>query len=191
MKDTRNTPGRDSNPDPITGEPGAHPVGTGLGAAGAGAAAGAAGGALAGPAGAVVGAVAGGIVGGLAGKAAGEAVNPTDEDAYWRKNFKDRPYTEPSSTYEDYAPAYRYGWESCARCAPQGGSFDKVEGDLARDWDKSKGRSRLEWDKAKNAARDAWDRVENKFRRSDTGRRDDTSRRDTMGRGNFGDSCEA
>ncbi|NJL23055.1 MAG: hypothetical protein HC895_23115, partial [Leptolyngbyaceae cyanobacterium SM1_3_5] len=28
----------DSNPDPITGEPGAHPVGTGIGAAGAGAA---------------------------------------------------------------------------------------------------------------------------------------------------------
>ena len=28
----------DSNPDPITGAPGSHPVGTGLGAAGAGAA---------------------------------------------------------------------------------------------------------------------------------------------------------
>src|SRR4029077_18614744 len=41
VKDGRGT---DSNPDPITGEPGAHPVGTGVGAALAGAAAGAAGG---------------------------------------------------------------------------------------------------------------------------------------------------
>src|SRR3954447_11610765 len=58
----------DSNRDPITGEPGAHPVGAGVGAAVGGAATGAAAGAVAGPVGAVVGAVAGGVVGGLAGK---------------------------------------------------------------------------------------------------------------------------
>src|SRR4051812_49659317 len=67
----------DENRDPITGEPGAHPVGTGVGAAGAGAA-GAAIGAAAGPAGSAVGAAAGAIIGGLGGKAAGEAMNPTD-----------------------------------------------------------------------------------------------------------------
>src|SRR5438105_822724 len=39
----------DANRDPITGEPGAHPVGTGVGTAAGGAAAGAAGGAAAGP----------------------------------------------------------------------------------------------------------------------------------------------
>src|SRR5947208_1092212 len=38
----------DANPDPITGEPGAHPVGVGIGAAAGGAAAGALGGAAAG-----------------------------------------------------------------------------------------------------------------------------------------------
>ena len=47
------------NRDPITGAPGAHPVGTGLGATG-GALAGAAAGSLAGPVGTVVGLVAAG-----------------------------------------------------------------------------------------------------------------------------------
>jgi len=71
----------DANRDPLTGAPGAHPVGTGLGSAG-GAGAGAAIGALAGPIGAGVGAVIGGIAGGLAGKGAGEAANPTDPESY-------------------------------------------------------------------------------------------------------------
>ena len=59
------TPETDS-PDPITGEPGAHPVGVGVGALGAGAA-GAAIGAIGGPIGMLVGATIGAIAGGLAG----------------------------------------------------------------------------------------------------------------------------
>ena len=55
----------DANRDPLTGAPGAHPVGVGLGTAAGGMAAGAAAGAVAGPVGAVAGAVVGGIVGGL------------------------------------------------------------------------------------------------------------------------------
>ena len=43
----------DANPDPITGQPGAHPVGTGVGAAAVGAAAGAGAGLVAGPVGVV------------------------------------------------------------------------------------------------------------------------------------------
>lgn len=70
----------DLNADPITGEPGAHPVGTGVGAAG-GAVAGAAVGAIGGPVGAIVGGAVGAVVGGLAGKGAAEAVNPTEEEA--------------------------------------------------------------------------------------------------------------
>jgi hypothetical protein len=48
----------DLNPDPITGEPGSHPIGTGLGAGG-GALAGAAIGSVAGPLGTAAGAVIG------------------------------------------------------------------------------------------------------------------------------------
>ena len=81
------------NADPITGEPGAHPVGTGLGAVG-GAATGATVGALGGPVGAVVGGAVGAVVGGLAGKGAAEVVNPTEEEAYWRANSLNTGYMQ-------------------------------------------------------------------------------------------------
>ena len=73
---------KDANRDPITGEPGAHPVGTGIGAAVGGAAAGAAAGTIAGPVGTAVGAAMGAFVGGLAGKAAAETIDPTVEEEY-------------------------------------------------------------------------------------------------------------
>ncbi|MEO8201540.1 MAG: hypothetical protein ABI679_13515 [Gemmatimonadota bacterium] len=147
----------DANRDPLTGAPGAHPVGTGLGAAG-GAAAGAAVGGIGGPVGAVVGGVIGAVAGGLAGKGAAEVVNPTAEEAYWRENYARRPYVSEGTTYEEYAPAYRYGWESRGHFI--GSKFDDVENELGREWDRVKGGSRLGWDKARHAARDAWDRIE-------------------------------
>src|SRR3954470_1818994 len=123
---------RDNNPDAITGTPGSHPVGTGIGAAGGGAAGAAIGAAVTGPAapvGAVVGAVIGAVAGGLAGKGAAEAVNPTAEDAYWRENHANRPYHDPNYSYdEDYRPAYEYGWT--ARSQHHGRKFDEVENDL-------------------------------------------------------------
>jgi hypothetical protein len=147
----------DANRDPLTGAPGAHPIGTGLGAAG-GAAAGATLGAAGGPVGAVVGGAIGAVAGGLAGKGAAEAVNPTVEDAYWRENYASRPYVTPGTDYDTYEPAYRYGWESRGHFI--GSTFDDVESDLGREWEKVKGKSSLGWDRAREAARDAWHRVE-------------------------------
>jgi hypothetical protein len=168
MKDRKldeNVTNPDANRDPITGTPGSHPVGTGLGAgtggvAGtlAGAAIGAAVSGPAAPIGGVVGAVVGAVAGGLAGKGVAESVNPTAEDAYWRENYKNRPYAQNDYTYDEYAPAYRYGWESRSRYS--GRKFDEVEPDLGRNWDTAKGKSRLGWEKAKEATRDAWHRVE-------------------------------
>ena len=147
----------DANRDPITKAPGAHPVGVGVGAAGAGAA-GAAIGAVAGPVGAVVGGAVGAIAGGLAGKGVAEKVNPTVEDEYWRENYKTRPYIDQGADYEAYRPAYRYGWESYGRY--QGRKFDDVESQLSRDWESRQDRGSLGWNKAKQAVRDAWDRVD-------------------------------
>ena len=147
----------DANRDPITGEPGAHPVGTGTGAA-AGAAAGATVGAIGGPVGAVVGGAIGAVAGGLAGKSAAEKVNPTIEDEYWRENYRARPYAKGDMAYETYQPAYRYGWETRSQYA--GRKFEDVESDLERGWDKTKGTSRLAWSDAKLAVRDAWHRVD-------------------------------
>jgi phage tail tape-measure protein len=147
----------DANRDPITKEPGSHPVGTAGGSA-AGAAAGAAIGSVAGPVGTLAGGVIGAVAGGAAGHAAGEKVNPTVEETYWRENYTSRPYVTGNYSYDDYAPAYRAGWESRAQNAER--RFDEVESDLGRNWDTMKGKSRLKWEEAKQAARDAWDRID-------------------------------
>jgi hypothetical protein len=159
--DRDRTTNPDANPDPITGAPGSHPVGTGVGAA-TGAAAGAAIGSVFPVAGTIAGGVIGAVVGGLAGKDIAEGVNPSVEDAYWRENYKTRPYvTDTSAPYDDYAPAYRYGWESRSRF--KGRHYNEVEQELATGWAKAKAESQLSWDKAKGATRDAWDRVDRSF----------------------------
>lgn len=148
-----------ANKDPITGAPGAHPVGTGLGAAG-GAAAGAAVGSMAGPIGTVVGGIAGAVAGGLAGKGAAESVNPTAEDSYWRENYNKSPEYKSGYTYDDYAPAYKTGYSGWERAAASGESFDACEPKLRSDYESNKGSSRLNWEEAKGATRAAWHRVE-------------------------------
>jgi len=150
---------RDANPDPITGEPGSHPVGTGLGSAGGAAAGAAVGAAVGGPVGALVGGVAGAVAGGGAGHAMGEGVNPTVEEGYWRENYVKRPYARPGSKFEDYYPAYKYGWESASRPTYKNRKFDEVESDLGRGWDKAKGTSRHTWEDARMATKDAWHHV--------------------------------
>ena len=148
---------RDLNRDPLSGTPGAHPVGVGVGAAG-GAATGAAIGALGGPVGVAVGAAVGAVAGGLAGKSVAEAIDPTVEEQYWSDNYRSRPYVTNGTDYKTYQPAYRYGWESFERYP--GRSFDEVEPELQRGWDAQRGDSTLTWDNAKAATRDAWHRVE-------------------------------
>lgn len=107
--DTTRTNEPDRNPDPITGAPGSHPAGVGIGGA-SGGATGAAIGMIGGPIGAVIGAIAGTVVGGYVGKGIGEKVDPTEDDTYWREQHKSRPYYKETHDYDnDLAPAYRYG----------------------------------------------------------------------------------
>lgn len=150
--------GADANLDPITKAPGSHPVGTGAGAAAGGAAGAAVGTVVGGPVGGLVGGAIGAIAGGAAGHAAAEGVNPTVEDAYWRENYVKRDYYESGRSYDDYAPAYRYGWEARTRYPNR--TWNDVESDLSSGWDKAKGQSGLAWDRAKLATKDAWHRVE-------------------------------
>ncbi|MBC5764858.1 ferritin-like domain-containing protein [Ramlibacter albus] len=147
---------RDLNQDPITGEPGAHPVGTGLGSAG-GAVAGATVGAIGGPIGAAVGGVAGAVLGGLAGKRAAEAIDPTAEEAHWRQHHTKEPYYEQGRSFDDYLPAYRMGLTGRTE---YGDDWLSVEDRLEEQWGKERGTSTLEWDKARHPARAAWDRAD-------------------------------
>lgn len=157
----------EENRDPITGEPGAHPVGTGVGAALGGLVAGAATGTVAGPVGTLVGAAIGAVAGGLAGKGVAESIDPTREDAYWRENFAKRPYVQSGASYEDYGPAYSYGVAAYGQHA--GHRFDDVEPELARNWNATRGKSSLEWSSARHAASDAWQRLSDSVERATPG----------------------
>ncbi len=165
---------RELNLDPLTGEPGSHPVGTGVGAAAAGAA-GAAIGAIAGPVGMAVGAVIGAVAGGYAGKGTAEAIDPTAEDAYSRENHRSQSYAREGSTYKDYAPAYRAGYAGYR----EGQTFDEREADLSMEYEggpqkadaeadaatvpgtmqNSMSTYPLRWENAREAARAAYDRA--------------------------------
>lgn len=146
----------DMNRDPITNAPGAHPIGTGVGATG-GAVAGAAAGAIGGPIGLAVGGVVGAVVGGLAGKAAAEAVNPTAEEDHWRENYTREPYYEQGRSFDDYGPAYRLG---VTGRTSYDSDWDRAEPQLRTQWDSTRGSSSLDWDKARPASRAAWERVD-------------------------------
>lgn len=151
---------RDMNRDPITDEPGAHPVGVGAGATG-GAVTGAAVGAIGGPIGAAVGGVVGAVVGGLAGKAAAEAVNPTAEEAFWKENYSKEPYYESGRTFDDYGPAYRLGLSGRSRYEDP---WTSVEPKLASEWETTRGSSSLDWDRASHASKAAWNRADTQYR---------------------------
>lgn len=152
----RNLDNSDENRDPITDAPGAHPLGTGVGATGGGVA-GAAIGAVGGPIGAAVGLAAGAVLGGLAGKGVAEQIDPTVEDAYWREEYGNRPYNNPDAPYESYQSAYRTGYEGFGRYP--GRSYEEVESDLRRDYEAGQNENGLSWERAKQATRDAWERV--------------------------------
>jgi uncharacterized protein (TIGR02284 family) len=150
---------KDLNRDPISDEPGSHPVGTGVGAT-AGAVAGAAAGTIGGPVGMAVGGVIGAVVGGLAGKAAAEAMDPTAEEAHWRENYEREPYYEQGRTFDDYSPAYRQGYTA----RTQYDDWDSAAPNLQSEWESARGGSSLSWDEARPASRAAWDRVDMNLR---------------------------
>lgn len=157
-------PRTDANRDPLTGELGSHPVGTGIGAVVGGAAAGAATGTVAGPVGTAIGAAVGAVAGGLAGKGIAEMIDPTAEETYWRQNYEGRPYVSYGEPFDEYAPAYRYGVDAFSRYPGQ--DYDEIEPNLERGWNGVRGTSRLDWDRAKEATRDAWRRVKDSVERA-------------------------
>ena len=106
-----------------------------------------------------VGAAVGGMVGAAAGNGVASAVNPAEEDSYWRSNYHDQPGYVTGYTYdEDYSPAYRLGYDSYSRHPGQ--RFEDVETSLQHTWEQAKGKSRLSWEHARRATLSAWHRAE-------------------------------
>lgn len=91
-KQERAAEAQDSNRDPITGAPGSHPVGVGVGGIAGGAAAGALAGTVFGPLGTLIGAAVGVVAGAAAGKGVAERLDPTVESEYWRQEHQNRPH---------------------------------------------------------------------------------------------------
>lgn len=149
---------RDANRDPLTGTPGAHPVGVGVGAVAGAAAAGAAAGSLAGPAGTLVGGAVGAVAGAVVGKVAAEAIDPTVEEAYWKEHYAEEPSYKAGRTFQHYAEAYRIGYEGKARYRPR--TFEEVEADMKADYEKRRSSDAVDWDEGRLCARAAWDRLE-------------------------------
>ena len=134
-----------------------HSIGEGTGAV-AGAVAGAAVGSVAGPVGTVVGAIAGGALGAKGGGAIAEAVNPTEYNAHFEKNYTSAPYYKSGTEWKDYEPAYKYGYDTYGQY--QGQRFEDVESNLERNWDSTRANSSLAWNEAKGAVRDGWHHIE-------------------------------
>lgn len=134
-----------------------HSIGEGTGAVG-GAVAGAAIGSMAGPVGTVIGAVTGGVVGAKAGDSIAEAINPTEYARHFESSYRDRPYYSAERDWNDYQPAYQYGYDTYS--AYRGQRFDDIEDQLQRDWDTTRGSSRLAWGEARDAVRDGWHHIE-------------------------------
>jgi uncharacterized protein (TIGR02271 family) len=92
-------------------------------------------------------------------------VNPTEEDAYWRENYKNEPYVEKNRSYEEYQPAYQTGYEGYSKYGSQARSFDEVEPSLQQEYTQNWGQSSLGWDKARHAARAAWEKLSGNLER--------------------------
>lgn len=130
-------------------------MGTGVGAALGGAAAGAVAGAVAGPVGAAVGAAVGAVAGGFGGKQVAESIDPTVELAYWKENYRSRPYYDATLPYSEYETVYRFAAENYRKDC----QFNDCESDLRARWEKTNPRSKLTWENAKLAMQDAWHRI--------------------------------
>jgi uncharacterized protein (TIGR02271 family) len=82
-----------------------------------------------------------------------------DDDTYYRKDWQTN-YASLGGTYDDYAPAYRYGYDMRRDARYQGRSWDDVESDLRSDWTTRYGSSGAStWERMKAAVRSGWDRM--------------------------------
>ena len=160
----------DRNQDPITKEPGAHPIGVAAGGTGGAITGAAIGGALGGPIGAAVGGAVGAVAGGLAGKGAAEAVNPTEEEEYWRERFETRPYYKTGIQFDEYQPAFRFGWEAAVRPEFQNRNFEEIEDQLETEWPSYATSGSDDWKDYRPAARDAFRRVREKIETANAAR---------------------
>lgn len=129
-------------------------LGTGGGAVAGGAAGAAIGTVVAGPIGLAAGAVVGGVLGAVSGSRLSHAVDSTDDLGHFEQIYRSTGYYQDSYTWDDYAPAYRYGLDSYKDRGDR--SFAQAEEGLAPGWEQARGASTLTWLQARSAVEHAW-----------------------------------
>jgi hypothetical protein len=141
--------------------PPSHSVATAFGGLGAGAAGAVAGAAVGGPIGAVIGGAVGAAAGAVAGNSFASEFDATEEARFWQESYQARPYYRSGTTFGDWEPAYRFGWESARRTEQSRRSFDELEGELSAEWRKEREAIGDDWRLYRDAVRDAWERIRN------------------------------
>lgn len=79
-----------------------------------------------------------------------------DYDAEFRSDYNSR-YASMGGTYDDYLPAYRYGYTMAGDPRYQGKDWTTIESDARRDWEAQYPGSA--WERFKAAIRHGWDRM--------------------------------
>jgi uncharacterized protein (TIGR02271 family) len=87
---------------------------------------------------------------------AGGTTSTSNYDDDFRRDYQSR-YANAGGTYEDYGPAYQYGYQSASDPRYQGRSWDQVESDLRTDYGRRYPSST--WERVKDAIRYGWDKV--------------------------------
>jgi uncharacterized protein (TIGR02271 family) len=88
----------------------------------------------------------------LTGRMAGDFnAYANDFRSHWQGNFANQ-----GGRYEDYEPAYRYGYEMAGNSRYQGRDWTTFENDIQRDWNT---RYPNTWDRMRNSIRYGWERA--------------------------------
>lgn len=131
-----------------------HILGTGSATLGGGVLGAFVGAVIGGTPGLTLGAVAGGAAGAIIGHRLSEAADPRGDLGHFEQVYRTTPYYINGMTWDDYAPAYRYGLDTYAT---HGGQPLAVAAPiLASEWPRAQGVSRLGWEQAQPAVEHAW-----------------------------------
>jgi stress response protein YsnF len=84
----------------------------------------------------------------------------TDYDPDFRNDFRTRYGTTPNARYEEYEPAYRYGYEMASEPRYQGRGFRDVEDTVRADY--LRRNPGTTWDRIKGAIEYGWNKVTGK-----------------------------
>jgi hypothetical protein len=85
-----------------------------------------------------------------------EKLGASDNDAHFRSHWN-TAYGTSGRSYDEYAPAYQYGYTMAGNDTYRGRKWDEVEPGLRSDWESRNPGST--WENFKAAVRHGWDRM--------------------------------